>query len=253
MRLLYLIPALFFLFHVCVLGKDNIWTFNEEVPGWNDLRKCVRNCISKCDDSGTCSCRVAERVGCETRSCLCDSSVRDEADKFITTCVKNNCKTTDEPGEAVTIFNNFCDGVYPPSVSTSSGVTGPTSSPLSDGVYPSSVSVDSDATGPTRSPVVSTALETPYSSVVSPDPDTTGPTSPPVSESNAKTVIQTGVTEEPSDSETGTQTDEPVVATQTQTVHLPNTAQRGVASLWDTLTGLMVSLVAMSVWGWVAV
>ena len=172
---------------------------------------------------------------------MCDLTVREEADEIIRKCVKTNCKTTDEPDEAVKLFNNFCDGVYPSSVSTSSDVTGPTSSPSSDDGYPSSVSVDSDATGPTSSPVLSTASETSGSSVVSPHPDTTGLTSPPVSESTAKTVIQTGVTEESSDSETGTKT------------VFTNTAQRGVVLLWDTLTGLMVSLIAMSVWGWMAV
>lgn len=127
MRLL-LIPALLFLFHTCVLG-DWVWTFPSKVPGWSDLRSCLRDCFGSICDPDTCpSSPIAMSLGCATVSCICQADFRNDALNFITNCVKDKCDTTDEPTKAVDIFNTYCGGAIPsssggavPSSSVSSG------------------------------------------------------------------------------------------------------------------------------------
>ena len=173
MRLLPLILALFFsLLQTCL----SQWSFPDELPGWVDLRVCVQNCIYLCSMAG-CYCPVASGLGCNTRICVCQDSFRQSALENLNACVKKGCGDTDEPAQAVTLFANFCDGVY----LTSVGVV------------------------------------------------TTGTTVTASSDYPAKTTT----------------------AGPTQTAH--STAQRGVALLWGTLVTLMVSLMAATMWGWMAV
>ena len=133
---------------------------------------------------------------------MCESSVREEANNWLGGCLLRRCQDTDQQAETLTLFKNYCDGLYA-----------------------SGVSVGSDTTGPTGSPVVSL------------DPDTTGPTQSMIEHpSTEHTVTAT---------KTVTQTEQLEATKTAQT----SPAQRGVPFLWDGLTMLVVSLVAMVIWG----
>lgn len=112
MRLLYHISAFFFLLcQRCVLGFDDAVcsTIQDEYPGWADLRDCLKGCIYY-SSFGT-QCPVASFLGCGTRACMCKPSYRESALDNLKSCVKDKCQTTNEPSQAVDIFNTFCGGV----------------------------------------------------------------------------------------------------------------------------------------------
>ena len=132
MRLQYFISTILFLFHFGVLG-DETWQFPEKVPGWNDLRECLRNCITLCNVFG-CTCPVAEFIGCRIDSviCVCGVDARKDATDWIFDCVARTCNTSSEPPKAAKIFDNFCNEYYPSNISVgpSPSETGNTTSPL---------------------------------------------------------------------------------------------------------------------------
>lgn len=126
---------LFFLFHTRVLGGDYDWafSFSQEIPGWNDLRQCVRDCFAICDSFGNCPTHeLAAVVGCKTRSCLCKSTVREEANDWLGLCIETRCEDTDELAETLTLFKNYCDGLYASGVSVGSDTTGPPTQPATE-------------------------------------------------------------------------------------------------------------------------
>ena len=193
MRLLYLIRAVFFLLcQTCVHGSGGACPFADNVPGWGDYRKCLRNCL---DVGGLCP--VALALGCDSRVCMCQASFREGALNYLSSCVGRDCGTTYEPTQAVDVFNTFCGGV----------------------VIFTSVGAGLDTTG-----------------------------SPLSTEYFVKTVIATGG---PMPTSTLTNIDEPMVASPTQTAG--STAQRGVALLWSTFITMIISLMAVTIWGWMAV
>lgn len=186
MRLLYLIPTLFsFLFQTCV----SQWTLPDEIPGWIDLRQCVKNCMTS--NCSPCGCPVASAFGCATRICICQQSLRKGALENVNDCVKKACGPGDEPSQAVTLFANWCDNVYSTSVGVSLVTAGTSVTTTSDSPFITQITVQT--TG------VSTVTKT------------------------AHIMAQRGV------------------------------AQRSVALLWGTLMTLVMSLVAATIWGWVAV
>lgn len=118
MHLLYLIPVFFFLFHTCVLGTETQWTFPSEVTGWQNLRGCLQGCFGWYCDTISCSvCPIAMALGCSTVSCMCQADYRQDALNNIASCVNSGCDTTSEQSEAPKIFNTFCGGPVPSSVS----------------------------------------------------------------------------------------------------------------------------------------
>ena len=188
MRLLFLIPALFLFFQPCVLV--DVWPFQDEVPGWADLRDCLTGCLHFYNPQEHCP--PADALGCHTRECTCLPKYRESALETISSCVKTACiPLKDEQQQGVDIFNNFCGGV----------------------VIVSSVGAS-----------------------------TAG--SPPSTQHLVKTVMAT-------DGAMPTSIDEPMGFSPTQPAG--STAQRGVALLWGTFITMIMSLMAVTIWGWMAV
>lgn len=156
-----------------------------------------------------------------TETELCDPAYRDKVVGLFIICVQANCKFTIDPPTAQGIFREFCDGKLSTSVISSSNTTLPTGFSSSYDIYSSS-----GGGGGT---------------------DPTGSTSLPVPEFTTNAVIRRHEAED-SATQTGTQTD--VQATKTADT---STAQRNVAFSQDILTMLMLSMVAMVIWGSVAV
>lgn len=119
MHLIYLIPTLLLLLYTCVSATDIEFTFPSKVPGWKDLRACLRNCMaSGCDTVWCSSSPVADALECPTKDCMCLVDYRADALDTLTICVAEACDTTNEPSQAVDIFNTYCGGVVVYATST---------------------------------------------------------------------------------------------------------------------------------------
>lgn len=75
-----------------------------EVPGWKNLRACIRNCFGECD-----FCNAPDKeIGCQTNQCLCDSSQIFLGLQYVVKCARDECKILDNIQSANDTLVLYC-------------------------------------------------------------------------------------------------------------------------------------------------
>lgn len=105
--MLFLIKVLYIL---CLFQSATCQAIDQDavefsiVPGWTDLRTCVRNCFGEC---GPCT-GPEDTLGCRTNRCMCSPSQLFTGLQYVDTCVRDACKNLDDVQLANHTFIAYC-------------------------------------------------------------------------------------------------------------------------------------------------
>ena len=115
-------PAIYFLFYIflhlipptAAQTLDPDWIDFRNIPGWVDLRVCLKNCFWNCgggsvNEGNAQSCQPpAANVGCSTNRCICQPTPLYISLGYIESCIAKSCLTVEEPKLGRQLFGDYC-------------------------------------------------------------------------------------------------------------------------------------------------